>query len=95
MQSFTCNSVHTIGYSACCTLDGTVAVYTHLQDTDITFYQDCDDHPSISTPAWIYMPVDVGEYITEISRINGMIGPYTRHTGLIVSDLYNTSLAYD
>lgn len=33
------------------------------------------------------MPVDVGEYITEISRINGIIGLYTRYIGLIVSNI--------
>jgi len=45
----------------------TATVHTHGQDTDLTFYKEVDSFFGRSM-VWIYMPIDQGEYVTQICR---------------------------
>lgn len=69
MDYFECNMPGTMGYSVA--TDGTsmFAIYNHRAgETDLSFYNPTylRHHRNL---VWIYMPIDEGEYVTEIRRV--------------------------
>ncbi|OTB04403.1 hypothetical protein M426DRAFT_261936 [Hypoxylon sp. CI-4A] len=53
------------GYAAAISKTGILAIHTHYQEVAPDFYSEID--PSLKLwPHWIYMPINKGEYITEI-----------------------------
>ncbi|TAQ88178.1 hypothetical protein B7494_g3492 [Chlorociboria aeruginascens] len=67
MSFFECNAVNTTGYSMATNGLNIGTVHAHGQNMDLTFYKDIDT-PSAWPMVWIYMPIDEGEYVTEICR---------------------------
>jgi hypothetical protein len=64
---FDCNAAHTTGYSVAVDGVSIATIHAHGQDMDLTFYEEfkaVSDRPMV----WIYMPIDEGEYVTEICR---------------------------
>ncbi|OIW33929.1 hypothetical protein CONLIGDRAFT_667147 [Coniochaeta ligniaria NRRL 30616] len=59
MCYFDCNGPRTIGYSVATDGLKVSSIHAHRQDDDVSFYVD-------SGADWIYMPVEGGEYLTEI-----------------------------
>lgn len=87
MTYFECNAPGTTGYSVATDGVSTVSIHTHRQDDDdVGFYKDVgsDFH-------WIYMPLDEGEYLTEICRRYGLY-VYTGAFALMVSNMFLTEL---
>ncbi len=54
----------------------TATIQMHNQNMDLSFYKEVDSSFGWSM-VWIYMPIDEGEYVTEICRRFGF-----RHIGL-------------
>jgi hypothetical protein len=75
MRYFFCNAPGTIGYSVTMSSGIIMAIYAHKRDEDVQFYQDV----SVGNPSllWMYMPVEQGEYVTEIygRYIRQWVGP--------------------
>jgi hypothetical protein len=74
MRYFDCNAPGTIGYSVAMSSSTIVAIYAHQREDDVQCYQDVRFGSSLS---WMYMPVEQGEYVTEIYRryIRQWVGP--------------------
>lgn len=67
MSFFECNSAGTTGYTVATGVTGIFTIHALGPNTDLAFYKAIDDSfPRCLT--WIYMPIDEGEYITEICR---------------------------
>ncbi|CAD6456659.1 127314ca-dd94-4fbc-9c12-f5e5b2e313b3 [Sclerotinia trifoliorum] len=67
MSFFECNSAFTTGYSLATNGVSIATVHTHNEELDLTFHEEVDSFFGRSM-VWIYMPVDDGEYVTEICR---------------------------
>jgi hypothetical protein len=67
MSFFECNTTYTTGYSMATNGLSIATVYAHSQEIDLTFYEEVDTFFGRSM-VWIYMPIDEGEYVTEICR---------------------------
>jgi hypothetical protein len=86
MGYFDCNAPGTTGYSVATNGVSIFSIHAHRQDDNVGFYKHVgsDFH-------WIYMPLDEGEYLTEISRRYGLyvyivaFGLILRHLTLMVS----------
>lgn len=67
MCYFDCNAPGTTGYSVATDGVKIFSIHAHRQeDDDIRFYMDIDFDIH-----WVYVPVDEGEYLTEICRRYG------------------------
>ncbi len=67
MSYFDCNAPGTTGYSVATNGVSITTIHVHGQDHDTQFYNDVDS----TSNQWIYMPIDRGEYLTDICRQNG------------------------
>ena len=67
MFYFDCNAPGTTGYSVATDGISIFSIHAHRQDDDTRIYADVG-----SSCHWIYMPLDAGEYLTEISRRYGV-----------------------
>jgi hypothetical protein len=76
MSFFECNAARTTGYSVATNGTSTATIQMHNQNMDLSFYKEVDSSFGWSM-VWIYMPIDEGEYVTEICRRFGF-----RHIGL-------------
>ncbi|RDL36813.1 uncharacterized protein BP5553_06165 [Venustampulla echinocandica] len=76
MSFFECNAARTSGYSVATNGVITATIHALGPNMDLTFYKGVDSFFGWSM-VWIYMPIDQGEYVTEICRRYGF-----RHTGL-------------
>ena len=72
-----------MGYSVATDGVRIVTIHAHRQDDDLQFYSDVDS--SFGSIFWIYMPVDQGEYVTEICRRYGFRHVREDSLGLLVS----------
>ncbi|KAI1209198.1 uncharacterized protein F4807DRAFT_467816 [Annulohypoxylon truncatum] len=79
MESFDCNASRIIGYSAAVTDNGVVAIYSHYRDSDFSMYSEVNP---LFPVRWIYMPIDQGEFVTEICRFVGSTMMRPRPYGL-------------
>jgi hypothetical protein len=69
MSYFEYNAANTIGYSVAMRGHGVVTLHAHSQKADLSFYEKFGAYYNGgSWLAWVYMPVDDDEYITEIGR---------------------------
>ncbi len=69
MCYFDCNAPDTTGYSVATDGISVVTIHAHRQDDGVQCYKDIDS--DFHSPFWIYIPVDQGEYLTEICRRYG------------------------
>ncbi|KAI1500052.1 hypothetical protein F5X99DRAFT_430004 [Biscogniauxia marginata] len=61
-----CNAPDITGYSIAVTSHCVATIHAHRRDTGLGFYQEVD--ASFRAIYWIHMPIDEGEYVTEICR---------------------------
>ena len=80
MDAVHCNTPTTTGYSVA--LSGyadVLRLYSHSTGTTVDWYEELEGNPSV---AWMYMPVDQGEFLTEMWIIKS---PNAGFTAFIVS----------
>lgn len=72
MDYFDCNAAGTTGYSVATDGMGIVKIHAHRQGHDsVHLYKDTLDDLASNSLFWIYMPLDQGEYLTEICQHRG------------------------
>ncbi|KAF5019171.1 hypothetical protein F66182_8821 [Fusarium sp. NRRL 66182] len=83
MRFFDCNGPDTIGYFVATDGARTLAILSHKQDqqVDPSFFEDVDAPICF----WIYMPINKGEYLTDICRRAGSLTVRTETIGLTFS----------
>jgi len=80
MCSFDCNAPDVTGYSIATNGVSIATIHAHRYN-DVSIYKDVD---SSRYMIWIYMPVDPGEYVTEICRRYGFRHVKMDSLGLMV-----------
>ena len=83
MSFIECNASHITGYSVATNGVSTATLHAHSQNMDLTFYKEVDSFFGWSM-VWIYMPIDQGEYVTEICRRFGFRNVGLDSLGLMV-----------
>ena len=83
MSYLECNAAHTTGYSMATNGVSIATVHAHSQKMDLNFYEEVNNFFRRSM-VWIYMPIDEGEYITEICRRFGFRHVRLDSLGLMV-----------
>ncbi|CAM1509461.1 Fc.00g032000.m01.CDS01 [Cosmosporella sp. VM-42] len=85
MRFFDCNSPDIIGYSIATDGAKVIAILSHKQDQnpDRRLYEDMDVNSGICF--WMYMPINQGEYITEIGRQTSRLILDTQVIGITLS----------
>ncbi|KAI8714701.1 hypothetical protein NCS52_01190500 [Fusarium sp. LHS14.1] len=68
MTYFNCNAPDVTGYTMVCQSHWVSTIHAHGKEDDAEFYKEVDACFSDQVHVLIYMPVDQGEYITEIQR---------------------------
>lgn len=83
MQFFECNAPDTIGYFVATDGARTLGILTHKQDQilDTSLFKDADAPICF----WMYMPIEKGEYLTDICRRAGCLIVETETVGITFS----------
>ncbi len=92
MGFFDCNAPGTTGYSVATNGLDISTIHAHKQQADVRFYKNAE---SGSCPFWIYMPIDDGEYLTEICFRRMKLAPKVRSTVLAVRKYHDSSHPID
>jgi hypothetical protein len=107
MHYFDCNAPGTTGYTVATNGFSIVMIHAHVHHDDTRFYKEID--ASFSRLFFIHMPLDEGEYVTEIHRrfgfgtvnlpslclvVRTQLSPIKHESNLLVAVLYQQREKY-